>query len=934
MSMHRAPRNCVLAPLLLIALAGSPSAVVMARQPEAPAPAPDPAPARDAAMQAALDNKQLSEALKARLSAPYLKPEEAIELRITHGVWAEADLSTPARRARAALARGSWSDASLADESVPVLDRAEAALERGEPAKALELVAADGSIRAVRLRTSALLDLGRTDDALKVGQLAIDVLTDGQVTTSAAITEAVRTLLLLTDVRGTAAGGGDYQAIISLLARARTADPLDADVRLTEAQVLASKDNFAQAQESLQEAMALDPGSARGWALLGQLAVSSFDLKQAEVIAERLDALAGMQPLSVIDAGDDEEEAEAVVGRPDAEPDVEPVDAAKPIEATSALAAEVRAYAMQRQNDPGLGEAALAPALKQFPQRRTLLQHQIATSAINYDWTATQALLDAYDALGPKSPRGYFAAGRALADARQYSQAAKWLQIARDRAPRWSEPVIELGLLEMQSGRDQEALDNLTLAAELDPFNVRVANSLKLIKEVINYTRTEGQHFIVRSRPGLDAMLAAEMLPVLDAMHEVVTGRIPGALDHEPASKTLIDLMPDHAWFAVRIAGLSRIHTIAASTGPIIAMESPRDGKGHTGAYDWERVLRHEYTHTVGLSRTGNRIPHWFTEANAVFLELSPRDYDTCELLTRAFTGDKLFDFTEINIAFTRPKKPTDRPLAYAQGHWMFEYIVERWGREAPLQLMDLYAKGVREEEAYQRVLNISREQFMTDFKAWAKIQLITWGMTPREGEPTLKQLIERDPSTPKRDPLDASVQNLPELTPEMTQRLLKDHPDHADLLEAAVREALDAAGGDATPALRPLLERYAKARPVDPLPIRQLARLALKSATPQDAIPYLEYLDAREQKTPSYAAELARLYAGITDYPKALAKAERSTRLAPYVATQRELAAAIALKVGDRALARKHIRFLIELEPDRQVHKQRLAALDKLAAH
>ena len=63
-------------------------------------------------------------------------------------------------------------------------------------------------------------------------------------------------------------------------------------------------------------------------------------------------------------------------------------------------------------------------------------------------------------------------------------------------------------------------------------------------------------------------------------------------------------------------------------------METPREGGGRrVGLYDWLRVVRHEYTHTITLSRTNNRIPHWFTEACAVSQEPGPRDFDTCKML-------------------------------------------------------------------------------------------------------------------------------------------------------------------------------------------------------------------------------------------------------------------------------------------------------------
>src|SRR5262249_26012754 len=139
---------------------------------------------------------------------------------------------------------------------------------------------------------------------------------------------------------------------------------------------------------------------------------------------------------------------------------------------------------------------------------------------------------------------------------------------------------------------------------------------------------------------------------------------------------------------------------------------------------------------------TKNRLPHWFTEAQAVYLEHAPRDEDTCRLLAKTLEDDQLFDFVEINAAFVRPKKPTDRQLAYAQGHWMYEYIIKTFGQRAPLKLMDLYARGVREEEAYKQVLGLSRDQFMEKFKTWAREQTIAWGLISKPGQPTLKELL------------------------------------------------------------------------------------------------------------------------------------------------------------------------------------------------
>src|SRR5262249_44779883 len=121
------------------------------------------------------------------------------------------------------------------------------------------------------------------------------------------------------------------------------------------------------------------------------------------------------------------------------------------------------------------------------------------------------------------------------------------------------------------------------------------------------------------------------------------------------------------------------------------------------------------------------------------------------KLLESALENDSLLDFKQINLAFVRPKKTTDRSLAYAQGHWMYQYMIERWGERAPLDLMDRYAAGQREDAAFQAVLGMGTVQFLEEFRGWAAKQVASWGMGQREGEPTLAQiLLEEAASTEK----------------------------------------------------------------------------------------------------------------------------------------------------------------------------------------
>ncbi|MFN7021902.1 MAG: hypothetical protein ACK4WH_11315 [Phycisphaerales bacterium] len=938
---------------LLLALAsaaalGAPSVGLSINQPEvvrraepaqAPAPA-DPAPVPD-----------LAPALTRLLAAPYLTDDERRDLRIFHGVWTEADLDSPARAAAAALARGDYLDPSFDFPGVDPRVRIQALIGRGD------YPAADAALKALpladippiidfRLRAEVLEARGEFDRAAALCDAGLRALAALNPASPDDVVEAVRLLNQRIRLKGTDAPPGqdpvgalhaDPNAFHEMLrtlgqVREQPGARLHWPSFLAEAILCYERDKADDAHAAIGQTLALNPTCVEAWALLGRMSVDAFNFPQAEKVAARLDLIAASPaPGQSALPGADDDGAPAI-----------------PAAGASIEAAIIRARAAMRQIDGARAAALLDPLLSRYPDHPRLLAARAAADASAFEFDALKTRLAAFDRLYPGSPLALFAAGKALAESRQYEQSAALLLDAHKRLPAWHEVPAELGLMFVQSGRIEDALVYLEKAFALDPFDLRVDNSLRLVRELLTYDRLESDHFIVRykgANPG-DAAFARDIIAGMEENHRIVTGNGPGGVDHQPfggKGRTYIDLMPDHEWFGVRIAGMPAIHTIAASTGPLIAMEAPRVGPRHQGNYDWLRVLRHEYTHTVNLDRTLNRIPHWFTEANAVYLELSPRDYSTCKLLLGAFDADALFDLDEINVAFVRPRRPSDRAQGYAQGHWMYEFILERWGNKAPLDMMDLYAQGVREEQAFQTVLGLSRARFLEEFKPWAAAQLRAWGMLPPEGAPTVKELIARlaagrAGAAASPDGQEPDSEN-PDLSAEVLDDWLARHPAHPDVLELALERALKLAGGRASPEMVPLLERYAAARPVDPKPHRLLAQMYLASPDAAErfkAIDHLEYLDAREQKLTAYAAELARLYFARNadgDPARAQARAERATRIAPYEAPPRELAATIAIGNKDFAAAQRHIEALVQLEPDRDIHKQRLEALKRLAA-
>jgi len=832
--------------------------------------------------------------IERQLEAEFLSDDEKKDLRIAFGRFTPDDLDTPARRARAALLVRALDDPSLSDASVPVEDRAEGARLRGEIERALELLEGADSTRANRIRVEALYDLGRSEEAADACDPIVERLTSVQVTDADELVDGVLALIVRARIEGSGqTRGGDYRTLLSLIGRARDElAPLSYRVRLAEARLLYEKHNLTEASDAAREALARNPYAVDAIALLGRLAVDGLNADGVEAAAMQAETLQSAEgPL-----GD-------LVGE-----DGVPLSVASQIN---------RARMSLRQNLSGVALADLEPVLDRYPGHRGALALRAAASAMAYDDGVLDASLERFYELSPGSALADYEIGSALAEARQYDLAPNYLDRTIEIMPNWSAPKIDLGLMLLQDARDEVAMEQLSAAVELDPFNRRARNSLRLGELVSSMERLETEHFEIRWEPGPDELLAREMGAVMERIHERVAG--PTGLEHEPARKTVLELMPTHERFAVRITGSADLHTMAAATGPLIAFESPRvGGTLRVGPYDWPRVLKHEYVHTVSLSRTRNRLPHWFTEACAVYHEDAPRDESTWTLLLRAHQTGTLFDLEAINLAFARPKKPTDRAQAYAQGHWMYQFIVDRWDRTMPLRLMDAYAEGEPEVEAFERLLGLDSASFLAEFEAWAEADLRAHGLLPAEGVPSVKELVD---GLPEGERLDAP----------QARSWLEDYPGHPGLLEVLVGFELRDRGDVVDHVVEGLLREFAAARPVAELPHRLLARHTLDRGRADDTLAHLEFLDARAQYEPAFATSLAELYAERGLHERAIEKALRATRISPFDPRLRELAARVLLASGDLPGARAQIEALRTLEPDRVMHQKRLDAIDAM---
>lgn len=813
-----------------------------------------------------------------------LTDEQRREAMIFHGQWEGLEALTPVEQVKLAVARyeidnqtlleltDDMDPADLGDDGVQHLVLAD--LLAGRPDEVVEVIGMLNVELGPSLRLTAARafeDLGRYEEANLLTVLRDRARSDRASLTSAAdLTAAAEAVLMLARLEGRPAA--DFHLANELLSQAREeADPLYWPAYVAEARLLFEHGNPAQAIEAVSQALALNPKASEAWYLLGSMMTRYFNFDAANRAAEKLYAINPHHPL-----GD-------------------------------ALTAQIAL----RQKDIPAARAAVDKGLERYPTMRLLLALDAATHAMTYDNDATAATLAHFDGLAPGNPLAQFHVGRALADARQYALAEPYLQEAIARQPGWAQPQLELGQLYMQWGLLEKAAAQLQRAATLDPFHKDITNSLALAQEMLGYATIETDHFIVRYKPGVDEVLARDMARLLEPMGEVFCERF----GYTPGVKTQVDLMPDDEHFAVRVTGMPDIWTIAACTGDVIAMTPPRPGpKRAFGTFDWLNVMGHEYTHTINLGQTRNRVPHWFTEGCAVNMETTGRRWSQTQLLAECYNNDKLFEFDELNWGFIRPTEDYHRPLAYAQSAWMLEYIEEVRGWDKALALLAHYEAGTGDRAAMAETFGMPVEEFMAAFHTWAGEQVKQWGMAGYgrgADDEGLGQLLE--------------WLALRELDDPELAALLQEHMENPEVLRSLATRALrrddDAAAIEA-------LTAYRDARPADPWTHRELTRLAIRRGQSEDAIASMRYLDQIEGDAPEYALELARVYRRAEDYEAAQHYAERAVLREPYFPTTRELAATVAVQTGDWASAAFHIEALALLEPDRAIHQKRLAAV------
>jgi tetratricopeptide (TPR) repeat protein len=314
----------------------------------------------------------------------------------------------------------------------------------------------------------------------------------------------------------------------------------------------------------------------------------------------------------------------------------------------------------------------------------------------------------------------FFTLAVQLAQRHQHAEASAFFLEAIKVMPQQVGPRSELGLLRMRSGEESAARKLLQQAFEIDPFNLRVSNTLQVLEVLDSMETLQTDHFTIKYDGHRDKLLARYAAKHLEAVYPVLCRQF----GYQPPGSALLEIFNTargaggRHWLSTRMIGLPYVGPVAASTGRIVAMTSPYDAQAPK-QLNWARVLTHELVHVITLQQTNFNIPHWYTEGLAVYCEGCPRPQRWNELLLRRVPAGRLFNLQTINFGFTRPDSGSDCQLAYCQAELYVQYMLSRWGSGRQRRFLAAYGEGRSTDEAIRQAFGISQTKFEEGYVAF-----------------------------------------------------------------------------------------------------------------------------------------------------------------------------------------------------------------------
>ena len=253
---------------------------------------------------------------------------------------------------------------------------------------------------------------------------------------------------------------------------------------------------------------------------------------------------------------------------------------------------------------------------------------------------------------------------------------------------------------------------------ETDFINFIIAAS----DQVPEFKEIQSENFKIRYAHPKDIILAEYAKDVLEKSRF----EIGVDLEAYPQEPIIVEIYPDMKSFTLASTlpaeNVEKTGVVGICKFNRIMILSPRLlPKGYT----WADTLAHEYVHYLLFVKSENTVPVWLHEGIAKFEEkrwkekennvISPF-YET--ILSEALEKDKLVPIEKMHPSLAMLESAREAQLAFAQSGTMVGHLVDNWGQNALVDLVDAMRETDDYELAIEKVTNL---EFPLFYDSWEK---------------------------------------------------------------------------------------------------------------------------------------------------------------------------------------------------------------------
>ncbi|HTR00462.1 MAG TPA: hypothetical protein VMH83_10745, partial [Candidatus Acidoferrum sp.] len=186
-----------------------------------------------------------------------------------------------------------------------------------------------------------------------------------------------------------------------------------------------------------------------------------------------------------------------------------------------------------------------------------------------------------------------------------------------------------------------------------------------------------------------------------------------------PKEPVVVEVYPNHEDFVVRSVGMPGVGLLGVTFGYLLAMDSPT-AHARAESYHWGTTLWHEMAHVYTVEASNHLVPRWYTEGISVFEEWRTGPIPGRKIpldVYKAMAEGKFLPVEKLDDGFMRPSYENQVIVSYMEGGLVIDFINSKYGFDKIVDMLYLFGKGVKFDEALPQTLNVSLADFNQQFE-------------------------------------------------------------------------------------------------------------------------------------------------------------------------------------------------------------------------